>query len=97
MNFVFEHLDVILTAIVAVAAALGVSKVWLDSLKKELSEAINQGVALAEKIKEVKAATSDGGEKITVEEVKELIPVLTGAVSELYDVILVIAEKFKKK
>lgn len=97
MNFLIENLDVILTTIVAIAAALGVSKIWLNNIKKELVEAIEKGKLVAEKVKEVKDATSDGGKKITTEEIKELVPVIAEGLSELYDVFNVIAEKFKKK
>ena len=97
MEFLLNNLDVILTTIVAIAAALGVSKIWLNKLKKEIVEAVDKGAVTVAKLKEFRGEESEGGKKLTSEEIKELVPLVADSVSELYDVLIVIAEKFKKK
>ena len=90
------NIETIIVILAAIAGAFGVNKLLISKLKKDITEAGEQLLKTSKKIKEFRDEKSDGGKKLTEEEMRELVPLLFDSVVETVDVIEIIIEKFKK-
>ena len=73
------------------------NKLLIASFKKEVGEALDKVETLSNKLTEFKSATSDGGKKVTDDEIKKLVPFVVDSLIELMDILLLIKGLFNKK
>lgn len=92
-----EKLELIIAAIMVLLGFLGVGKVIIEKLKKEIAEALDKSTPAIDKIREYRKETSAGGKKLTPEEIKEVLPLAMDALVEWYDVVEVVVNELKKK
>jgi len=83
--------------VVAILAALGVAKIFVEKLKKEVLEALDSVAALAKSYKDSISESSENGEKLSPTEIQDLLVKVGEFFGEFVDVVNVIKEKLKKK
>jgi len=83
--------------VVAILAALGVAKIFVEKLKKEVLEALDSVAALAKSYKDSISESSENGEKLSPTEIQDLLVKVGEFFGEFVDVVNVIKEKLNKK
>lgn len=96
MEFV-DIIKIVLAAVLGILGALGIAKVWMTNLKKEIVEALESAVSLAEEYKSSIAEDSQNGKKLSPDEIQAILGKLGNFFGELVDVFNVIKEALKKK
>lgn len=92
-----DKIQIVIGIIGSLLAFLGLHKVLINKLKKEVSEALEKGIATGKKIKLYRSENSAGGKKLTADEIQDLLPDVVDTVVEIVDVIETVQELVSKK